>query len=100
MYPSGLFCSPLSLPSPLEGSLCWEALERIAVTSSTVKRNTVYYSSSACLPFRCWSPGPVQVRYLVKTGEELPERSFKQVAADDSSSSSSEPPAGGDASSA
>jgi hypothetical protein len=35
------------------------------------------------------------VRYLVKTGEELPERSFKQPAAESSSSEgSSEPPAG------
>jgi hypothetical protein len=37
-----------------------------------------------------------QVRYLVKTGEELAERSFKQPAAESSSSdsSASEPPAG------
>ena len=39
-----------------------------------------------------------QVRYLVKTGEELPERSFKQPAAGAESSSSdssaAEPPAG------
>jgi hypothetical protein len=30
-----------------------------------------------------------KVRYLVKTGEEIPERSFKQAAPEDSSSSSS-----------
>jgi hypothetical protein len=45
-----------------------------------------------------------KVRFLKKTGEELPEKSFKQAApAEDSSSSeggSSAAPAGGDASSA
>lgn len=45
-----------------------------------------------------------KVRYLVKTGEVLPENSFRRAAAAapaaDSSSGSSESPAGGDASSA
>eukprot|EP00878_Enallax_costatus_P042112 GHUV01049133.1.p1 GENE.GHUV01049133.1~~GHUV01049133.1.p1 ORF type:complete len:108 (-),score=36.30 GHUV01049133.1:98-421(-) len=45
-----------------------------------------------------------KVRYLVKTGEVLPENSFRKATpaaeADSSSSGSSEPPAGSDASSA
>uniref|UniRef100_A0A383W9G3 Large ribosomal subunit protein uL24 C-terminal domain-containing protein n=1 Tax=Tetradesmus obliquus TaxID=3088 RepID=A0A383W9G3_TETOB len=59
--------------------------------------NSSSSSSSSRAGYKLTEDGR-KVRYLVKTGEELPERSFKQPAAaaesSSSDSSAAEPPAG------
>eukprot|EP00879_Flechtneria_rotunda_P000892 GHRR01001019.1.p1 GENE.GHRR01001019.1~~GHRR01001019.1.p1 ORF type:complete len:199 (+),score=84.17 GHRR01001019.1:214-810(+) len=64
--------------------------------------NVMHYSTSQQIRSRVGHKtleDGTKVRYLLKTGEVIPDRSFKTAPATDSSSSS-EPPAGGDASSA
>lgn len=86
-----LSCQPVSLPPP-HTHACTRAQQKIMHTQVRSRVGVKV------------TPDGRKVRFLKKTGEELPEKSFKQAApAEDSSSSeggSSAAPAGGDGSSA